>query len=177
MWINWIERNKRQTLEGNFPNKKGMRSWPSYETDIASAIQFGDRPSGKFIHCFIISHFLEKILIISLQFKRDLKKRRRPGNPTSIGSRIRQAMGRCFNFCGLRSKTNWPFWFDFDIIWTLLHMIWAGKQYILISFFLGILASYKNVDSPTALACLRHPVRVNQTGLKSTPTQPRLKLA
>ena len=103
MWINWIERNKGQTLEGNFPNKKGMRSWPSYETDIASAIQFGDRPSGKFIQCFIISHFLEKILIISLQFKRDLKKRRRPGNPTSIGSSIRQAMGRYFNFCELRS--------------------------------------------------------------------------
>ena len=50
----------------------------------------------------------------------------------------------------------------------------SGKEYNLISFFL---ASYKNDDSPTPLACLRHSVRVNQTGLKSTPTQPRLKLA
>ena len=37
--------------------------------------------------------------------------------------------------------------------------------------------SYENDKSPTPLACLRHPDRVNQTGLKSSPTQPRLKLA
>ena len=47
MWVNWIEKNKGQTSGGG--NTLGMRSWPSYETGIASAIQFGDRPSGKFL--------------------------------------------------------------------------------------------------------------------------------
>ena len=37
--------------------------------------------------------------------------------------------------------------------------------------------SYENDKFPTPLACLWHPDRVNQNGLKSTATQPRLKLA
>ena len=39
------------------------------------------------------------------------------------------------------------------------------------------LPSYKNDNISTPLACLRHSTRANQTGWKSTPTQPGLKLA
>ena len=40
MWINYIEQNKGRG--------RGMRSWDPYETDIPAAIQFSDRPGGKF---------------------------------------------------------------------------------------------------------------------------------
>ena len=55
-----------------------------------------------------------------------------------------------------------------------LRYLRPGNQFI---HCFSLLPSYKNDNISTPLACLRHSARVNQTGLKSTATQPRIKLA